>query len=142
MLGVRGFPGNSICHANTWFVPSHNTRVFVEGECDVVCTIGYNPRRLPKGYSLDDIDLRRIITDLCVMDFGGPNHQLRLLSLHPGISAERVQENTGFELHIPQQVAITPAPTEWQLAVIAALDPHDLRSRQLPDNPPGNRSTA
>jgi glutaconate CoA-transferase subunit B len=142
MLGVRGFPGNSICHANTWFVPSHNTRVFVEGECDVVCTIGYNPRRLPKGYSLDDIDLRRIITDLCVMDFGGPNHQLRLLSLHPGISAEQVQENTGFELHIPQQVAITPAPTEWQLAVIAALDPHDLRSRQLPDNPPGNRSTA
>lgn len=140
MLGVRGFPGNSISHANSWFVASHNTRVFVEGECDVVCTIGYNPARLPRGYQLDDIDLRYIITDLCVMDFGGPNHQVRLLSLHPGVSADKVQESTGFELHIPQQVAITPPPTELQMAAIAALDPHNLRAKQLPGNPSGDRS--
>ena len=35
MLGVRGFPGNSIHHANSFFVPNHNKKVFVEGECDV-----------------------------------------------------------------------------------------------------------
>ncbi|HEX4940241.1 MAG TPA: ketoacid CoA transferase, partial [Candidatus Kapabacteria bacterium] len=52
MLGVRGFPGNSISHANSFFVPAHSKRVFVEGECDVVCSIGYNPQRLPKGYAL------------------------------------------------------------------------------------------
>lgn len=140
MLGVRGFPGNSISHANTWFVPSHNTRVFVAGECDLVCTIGYNPERLPRGYQLDDIDLRLIVTDLCVMDFGGPDHQVRLLSLHPGITAEQVQENTGFDIFIPDAVATTAAPTEAQLAIIAELDPHKLRSRQLKDNPPGDRS--
>ena len=140
MLGVRGFPGNSICHANSWFVPSHNKRVFVEGECDVVCTIGYNPARLPRGYRLDDIDLRRVITDLCVLDFGGPDHQLRLVSLHPGISAEQVQDNTGFALHIPDAVPTTPAPTAAQLAIIAALDPHNQRAGQLQGNPPGDRS--
>ena len=63
MLGVRGFPGNSICHANSFFVPAHSKRVFVEGEVDTVCSIGYNPARLPKGYSFDDIDIRQIITD-------------------------------------------------------------------------------
>ena len=140
MLGVRGFPGNSISHANTWFVPSHNKRVFVAGECDLVCTIGYNPQRLPRGYQLDDIDLRLIVTDLCVMDFGGPEHQVRLVSLHPGISAEQVQENTGFDILIPDSVATTTAPTEEQLAVIAELDPHNLRAKQLKDNPPGDRS--
>ena len=60
MLGARGFPGNSISHPNSFFVPSHNTRVFMDGECDFVSSIGYNPDRLPKGHSLDDIDIRPI----------------------------------------------------------------------------------
>ncbi len=96
MLGARGFPGNSISHPNSFFVPEHNTRVFLAGECDFVSSIGYNPARLPKGHSLDDIDIRLVITDLCVMDFGGPQHQIRLVSLHPGVTVEQVQENTGY----------------------------------------------
>lgn len=140
MLGARGFPGNSISHLNSFMVPAHSARVFVEGECDVVCTIGYNPERLPRGYSMDDIGLRSIITDLCVMDFGGPGHQVRVVSLHPGITAEQVQENTGFDLAIADDVPTTAAPTAEQLSIIAALDPHNLRSKQLRDNPPGDRS--
>jgi glutaconate CoA-transferase subunit B len=140
MLGARGFPGNSISHPNSFFVPAHNSRVFMEGECDFVSSIGYNPERLPKGHALDDIDIRRVITDLCVMDFGGPDHQIRLLSLHPGISAEQVQENTGYPVHVPDDVATTAAPTLEQLSIIAALDPHNQRALQIKDNPPGDRS--
>jgi len=140
MLGARGFPGNSISHPNSFFVPAHSRRVFVEGECDFVSSVGYNPARLPKGHSLDDIDIRRIVTDLCVMDFGGPDHAPRLVSLHPGIAAERVAENTGFELSVPDRPPTTPAPTAEQLATIAALDPHDQRAAQIGDNPPGDRS--
>lgn len=139
MLGVRGFPGNSICHANSFFVPSHNTRVFVDGECDMVASVGYNPARMPRGWSADDVDIRFIITDLCVMDFGGPEHQVRLVSLHPGISVEQVRENTGFEIHVPDNVPTTAAPTEEQLAIIRELDPHNQRASQLKDNPPGDR---
>ena len=140
MLGARGFPGNSISHPNSFFVPSHNTRVFMDGECDFVSSIGYNPERLPRGHSLDDIDIRRVITDLCVMDFGGPDHRLRLLSLHPGISVEQVQENTGYPVHVPGDVVTTAAPTGEQLAMIAALDPHNQRAMQIKDNPAGDRS--
>ncbi|GAA4888303.1 ketoacid CoA transferase [Ferrimonas pelagia] len=139
MLGVRGFPGNSISHANSFFVPTHNTRVFVAGECDLVASIGYNPARLPKGYQLDDIDIRLVVTDLCVMDWNGPNHQLRLISLHPGVTQEQVIAATGFPIAIAETVVETPAPTEAQLEIIARMDPHNLRSRQLKDNPPGDR---
>ncbi len=45
--------------------------MFVDGECDFVSSIGYNPARLPKGHRLDDIDIRLVVTNLCVMDFGG-----------------------------------------------------------------------
>lgn len=140
MLGVRGFPGNSISHANSFFVPSHNKRVFVEGECDVVCSIGYNPARLPKGRSLDEVDIRLVITDLCVMDWQGPHHMLQLRSLHPGVSVEEVLDNTGFEIHVPAEVPVTPAPTQEQLDIIAALDPLNLRAKQLKGNPPGVRA--
>jgi len=141
LLGVRGFPGNSISHANSFFVPSHSKRVFVEAECDVVCSIGYNPARLPKGYTFDDIDIRRVITNLCVMDFGGPDRQARVLSLHPGVSLEEVRDNTGFDLAVAVDLAETAAPTAEQLAILAELDPKDLRARQLKDNPPGVRPT-
>lgn len=140
MLGARGFPGNSISHPNSFFVPSHNSRVFMAGECDFVSSIGYNPARLPKGRSLDEVDIRLMVTDLCVMDFGGPDHQVRLVSLHPGITVEQVQENTGYDVHIEDEVPTTAAPTAEQLAIIAEMDPHNQRAYQIKDNPPGDRS--
>lgn len=140
MLGARGFPGNSISHPNSFFVPSHNTRVFVDGECDFVSSIGYNPQRLPKGHSLDDVKIGLMITDLCVLDFSGPDHQVRLVSLHPGVTAQQVQENTGFAVYIPEDVPVTEAPTAEQLAIIAELDPHNQRAYQIKDNPAGDRS--
>jgi glutaconate CoA-transferase subunit B len=139
MLGVRGFPGNSISHANSFCVPSHNRRVFVEGEVDMVASVGYNPARLARGWSLDDIDVRLIITDLCVLDFQGPLRQMRIRSLHPGVTVAQVQDNTGFALHVPDDCPITAAPTPEQLQLIQRLDPHNLRALQLKDNPPGQR---
>jgi glutaconate CoA-transferase subunit B len=131
MLGVRGFPGNSISHANSFFVPNHSTKVFVAGECDMVASAGYNPARLARGWSLDDIDIRIIVTNLCVLDFQGPDRQVRLRSLHPGVTAQQVVDATGFPLHIPRDVGVTPAPTAEQAALIARLDPHGLRAGAL-----------
>lgn len=131
MLGVRGFPGNSINHANSFFVPNHSTKVLVAGEVDMVASAGYNPARLARGWSLEDIDIRFIFTNLCVMDFGGPAHQVRLVSLHPGVTAAQVQEATGFPLYMPDHIPETPAPTAEQMELLARLDPHNLRATAL-----------
>ena len=131
MLGVRGFPGNSINHANSFFVPNHSPKVFVAGEVDMVASAGYNPARLARGWSLDDIDIRLIVTNLCVMDFGGPAHGVRLRLLHPGVSADQVRAATGFPIDVPGDVATTPDPTPDQLALLARLDPHSLRTSAL-----------
>ena len=42
LLGVRGFPGNSICHKNSVFIPNHTKKVFVENEVDMVSSLGFN----------------------------------------------------------------------------------------------------
>ena len=131
MLGVRGFPGNSMCHANSFFVPNHSAKVFVGAEVDMVASAGYNPARLARGWNLDDIDIRLVVTNLAVLDFGGPRHQMRILSVHPGVTPEQVQAATGFALHIPADVAQTAVPTEPERALLARLDPHGLRASVL-----------
>jgi glutaconate CoA-transferase subunit B len=140
MLGVRGFPGNSINHANSMFVPAHSTRAFVEKEVDVVGSVGYNPQRWPSGVNRDFVDLRLIVTDLCVMDFGGPDHAVRVRSLHPGVTFEQVQAATGFPLAKAADIGTTPAPTAEQLAIIGKLDPHNLRASVIKNNPPMARA--
>ncbi|VVE70078.1 ketoacid CoA transferase [Pandoraea captiosa] len=139
MLGVRGLPGNSINHANSFFVPNHSPRVFVKGEVDMVSGVGYQPARWPKGANAAFVDLRRIVTNLCVMDFEGKNRACRVRSLHPGVSFDEVQAATGFELEIGDDCPVTAAPTQAQLELIRWLDPHNLRATVIKNNPPGVR---
>ena len=140
LLGARGFPGNSICHANSMFVPNHTTRTFIEGEVDMVSGIGYNRARWPDGKKPDGLDLRLIVSNLAVMDFGGPDDQIRVSMLHPGVTFEEVQDNTGFDLARADSIIQTPAPTEEQLKIIREfLDPHDWRASVFKGNPSGIR---
>jgi glutaconate CoA-transferase, subunit B len=131
MLGMRGYPGNSISHANSFFVPNHSPKVFVPGEVDMVCSAGYNPARLARGWSLSDIDIRLIVTNLAVLDFGGPGHAIRVIALHPGVTVEQVQQATGFELHVSPELKVTVDPTPEQLELLIQLDPHNLRASAL-----------
>jgi glutaconate CoA-transferase subunit B len=71
------------------------------------------------------------VTNLCILDFSGPNKQISIRSLHPGVTAAQVQENTGFPLHVPANIPTTAAPTAEQLAIIAKLDPHNTRATAL-----------
>ncbi len=142
ILGPRGFPGNSINHACSMFAPAHSPRVFVEGEVDMVGSAGYNPARWIAGVRRDYVDLRIIVTDLCVMDFGEPEHAIRVASLHPGVSFEQVQAATGFPLLKAGHMGVTPAPNATQLEIIRRLDPHDLRAAVIRGNPPGVRKPA
>jgi glutaconate CoA-transferase subunit B len=136
MLGVRGFPGNSVYHANSMFIPAHSKRVFVEGEVDMISSVGFNPARRQPGGDFSGVDLRRIVTNLCVMDFGGPEHAIRVISLHPGVSFKAVQEATGFPLARADEVAETPEPGPAELAIIARLDPHGMRASVIKGDPP------
>lgn len=138
MLGVRGFPGNTICHPNSFFFPGHSTRVFVPGEVDMVSGVGYNPAKRIAGGNYSGVDLRLIVTNLCVMDFGGPDNAMRVVALHPGVTFDEVQEATGFALERGDMVE-TPLPSAEQLDIIASLDPHNIRATVLKDNPAARR---
>lgn len=75
------------------------------------------------------------------MDWKGPDNAPRVVSLHPGVDFELVQERTGFPLLKADDLAETRHPTTDQLALIQRLDPHNLRAKQLKGNPAGIRTT-
>jgi len=141
LLGARGFPGNSAHHPNSYFIAGHNRRALVDGEVDFVCSVGYNPARWLGGKKPARLDLRRIITNLCVMDFRGPDNAIRLVSLHPGVPIEEVRDNTGFDVVLPEgAIPSTLAPGPEALDIIRRLDPHNIRATLLKGDPPGIRA--
>jgi glutaconate CoA-transferase, subunit B len=128
LLGVRGIPGNTINHPCSFFVPDHNRRVFVE-RVDMASGVGHDPSRWAPGVRQDFRDLRLVVTNLAVLDFGAPERAMRVRSLHPGVTLEQVQEQTSFPLAAAKDVPTTPEPTAEQLRLIrTVLDPRDLRA--------------
>ena len=132
LLGSRGAPGNTVNNRTSYWVPKHSPRVFVE-RVDVVTGVG--PKRAkeagPAASRYNDI--HRIVTNLAVLDVAGPDDTVRLLSVHPGVSAEQVQEATGFELALPDGgVSVTREPSDSELVIIRELlDPKTLRDREV-----------
>jgi acyl CoA:acetate/3-ketoacid CoA transferase beta subunit len=122
LLGVRGAPGNTVNHATSYWVPKHSPRVFVE-KVDMVSGVGTD-----RGVA---VDLRRVVTDLAVLDLQGPGATMRLVSVHPGVTVEQVQAATGFALHV-DDVVESRVPTDAELHLIReVLDPKNLRDKEV-----------
>jgi acyl CoA:acetate/3-ketoacid CoA transferase beta subunit len=128
LLGVRGAPGNTINHPVSYWVGKHSTRVFVE-HVDLVSGIGYD-RAARLGAPFHEI--RLVVTDKAVLDFDTADRSMRLRSAHRGVSADEVRALTGFPLVVPADLAVTPEPTEVELALIRGkLDPAGLGAKEL-----------
>ena len=131
LLGARGAPGNTVNHPVSYWVPRHLPRVFVP-RVDVVSGVGYDRARAAGPGVTRFLDLRRVVTNLAVLDFGGPDHAMRLVSVHPGVTADEVAAATGFELTVAGTVPETRLPTADELALIRdVIDPDLLRAREV-----------
>ncbi len=120
LLGFRGAPGNTVNHRTSYWVPRHSPRVFVPS-VDVVSGVGYD--RDGGRYH----DVYRVVTNLCVLDFGGPAHAMRLVSVHPGVTVDEVSTQTGFPL-VVDDVTETRRPSVDELDLLRKLDPTDARN--------------
>ena len=132
LLGVRGGPGNTISHTVSFWIPGHTVKVFCE-RVDMVSGIGYD-RAEALGPAVQRMhELRRVVTNLAVLDFDNTAKRLRLRSVHPGIAVADVVAATGFEVDIPEHVPTTPLPDDDALAAIDRLDPRGFRLREVPN---------
>ena len=119
--------GNDISSLTNMIVAmKHEKRRFVP-EVDFITSPGF----LGGGTSRADAGLVsggmfRVVTDLAIMGFDEQSKEMKVLSLHEGVSNEQVQDNTGFDLAFDDTVQTTQAPAPEELAVVRELDPESL----------------
>jgi hypothetical protein len=59
-----------------------------------------------------------VVTPLAVLAFNRDTKRLELESVHPGVSREQVEQATGFPLVARREGAVTPPPTDEDLAAL------------------------
>jgi acyl CoA:acetate/3-ketoacid CoA transferase beta subunit len=133
LLGVRGAPGNTVSHPTSYWLPRHTSRALVE-RVDMVSGVGPAAAAQAGPAAERFLDLRRVVTNLAVFDFGGEDGSLRLVSLHPGVTLDQVREATGFEVETAdEEPATTRLPNDEELHLIReVIDPRGLRDREVP----------
>ena len=115
-----------------YWSPNHSTRTLVE-RVDFISGAGY----LDGGSTRETLGLgagpQLVVSNLAVMDFESESKRMRLRSVHPGVSVDDVQANTGFELLLPEgDVPETKAPTETQVKLIREeIDPDGMCKREF-----------
>ncbi|MCZ4098987.1 CoA-transferase [Streptomyces sp. So13.3] len=131
LLGSRGAPVNTLNNPTSYWVPRHSSRVFV-ARVDMVSGVGYDRAATAGKTATRFHEIRRVVSDLAVFDFDTPDRSMRIRSLHPGVTAEQVQDATGFPLVIPADVPFTREPTDAELRLIReVIDPRGLRDREV-----------
>jgi glutaconate CoA-transferase, subunit B len=103
----------------TLIIMRHDAKKFVE-KLDFLTTPGYltgpgarEAAGLPKGTGPF-----RVITELAVLDFHPTTKRMRLKSLHPGVTMDRIHEATGFHLEDGDGATETAAPTAEELTIL------------------------
>ncbi len=116
--------GNDIASLTNMIVAMlHEKRRFVE-KVDFVTSPGYlNGRTSRRDSGLVAGGMHKVVTDLAVLGFDDETRRMKIEALHPGVTAEQVQENTGFALVVPPEVGVTEPPTGEELAALRHLDP-------------------
>lgn len=119
--------GNDIASLADMIVAmKHEKRRFVE-KVDFITSPGFldgGDTRAQAG--LPAGGMFRVVTDLGILGFEAESRAITVLALHPGVSAADIKANTGFELPVPDDVEVTPAPTPNELAILRELDPEQL----------------
>lgn len=67
-----------------------------------------------------------VVTDLGILE-PDDNGELTLVGLHPGVTIEKVKENTGWDLKVAASLQLTQPPTEKELRILREeLDPNGI----------------
>lgn len=122
----KRFPGSgganviASCAKRVLIIMKHEKRRFLE-KVDYITSPGY----LDGGDARQRIGLTgggpdKVITDLGILGFDAESKRMKLLSVHPGVTVEQISAATSFALMMPDQICVTPPPSEDELRILRA----------------------
>ena len=119
--GAGGAPEIATSCQEVFIVMRQTRRAFVS-RLDFLTTLGHGKGgddRSRMGFVTSGPT--KVITDLCVMEPDAVTKELMVTSLHPGVTMDRVKQETGWDLQFASSVVETPAPTARELETLRDL---------------------
>lgn len=119
--GAGGAPEIAAACGEIIVIMRHSPRAMVE-EVDFVTSVGHGSGAGDR----ERLGLRgggpsRVITDLGVLEPDPSTRELVLTAVHPGIEAEQVRAQTGWDLRVAEGLQRTPEPGTAELSVLRSL---------------------
>ncbi|MDD2695997.1 MAG: CoA-transferase subunit beta [Anaerolineales bacterium] len=116
----------SFCH-RTIVIMRQDQRKFVE-RVEYVTTPGYlsGPGARERAGLPAGSGPYRVITQLGVYGFDEATRQIELLSLHPGVTLQQVQEASAMDIRSAGDLATSAPPTAEEMAILKEIDPTGL----------------
>ncbi|HVO45384.1 MAG TPA: CoA-transferase subunit beta [Steroidobacteraceae bacterium] len=108
------------CH-EIYIIMPQQKRTFVE-RLDFVTSLGHGEggdHRARLGAKT--LGPTRLITDLCVFEPDPATKVMSVVAIHPGVSREQIQANTGWPVTYAAEVALTAEPTDAEISVLRDL---------------------
>jgi glutaconate CoA-transferase, subunit B len=70
----------------------------------------------------------KLVTDLCVFEPDPQTREMTVVSIHPGVTREQIQENTGWPVRYAAKVGETPPPNAGELGTLRELNARTARA--------------
>src|SRR5262252_5399582 len=109
--GGGGAPEIAISCGEIFIIMPQSRRGFV-GKLDFVTSLGHGEGgACREKLGVTTKGPTRLVTDLCTFEPDAESREMTVASIHPGVTRERVQENTGWPVRYAAEVKETPPPT-------------------------------
>jgi glutaconate CoA-transferase subunit B len=126
--GSGGATEISTCSQRISIVMRHTPRSFVS-TLDFLTSLGHGPTgRERRALGLPTEGPTLIVTDLCTMRPDPDTCEFEVVTLHPGVTRERVQEQTGWAVRFASHIDATPPPATAELDALRDLTARTARA--------------
>ena len=119
--GGGGAPEIATSCGEIFIIMAQGKRSFVD-KLDFITSLGHGEggdHRTRLG--LKNKGPTKLVTDLCILEPDAASKEMTVVSIHPGVTREKIQENTGWPVRFADRVAETPAPTLHEIEILRAL---------------------
>jgi len=126
--GGGGAPEIAVSCGEIFIIMRQGKRSFVE-KLDFITSLGHGEgggHRARLGVKTKGPT--KLVTDLAVFEPDAESKEMTVVSIHPGVTREKIAAHTGWPVRYAASVAETPAPTAQELEVLRELNARTARA--------------
>src|SRR5262245_24814033 len=126
--GGGGAPEIAISCGEIFIIMSQSKRSF-SAKLDFITSLGHGTG----GTHRERLGVKtkgptQLVTDLAVFEPDAETREMTITSIHPGVTREQIQDNTGWPVRYAANVNETPPPTAQELEVLRELNARTARA--------------